>query len=69
MQSIHLIQQSNGETILLRVLDKYILFRFWDLVAVELHPRLAHAEIEDSGPHVVLEHPVVQHFADVVLKV
>jgi hypothetical protein len=39
------------ETILLRVLDKYILFCFWYLVAVELYPRLAHAEIEDSGPY------------------
>ena len=36
------------ETTLLRVLDKYILFCLWHLVAVELDPRLAHAEIEDS---------------------
>jgi hypothetical protein len=57
------------ETILSRVLDKYILYLFWYLVAVELDARLAHAEIEDSGPHVVLDHPVVQQFADVVLKV
>lgn len=47
----------------------FILFCFGDLAAVELDPRLAHAEVEDSGPHVVLEQPVVQQLADVVLKV
>jgi hypothetical protein len=47
----------------------FILFCFWDLVAVELDPRLAHAEVEDSGTHVVLEQPVVQQLADVVLQV
>ena len=47
----------------------FILFCFWDLATVELDPGLAHAEIEDPGPHVVLEHPVVQHLTDEVLKV
>jgi hypothetical protein len=45
------------------------LFCFRYLASVELHTRLAHAEVEVLCPHVVLDDPVVEQLADVVLEV
>lgn len=45
------------------------LFYIWDLAAVEFDAGFAHAEIEHPVPHVVLNLPVVEQLADVVLKI
>uniref|UniRef100_A0A0A9EYF6 Uncharacterized protein n=1 Tax=Arundo donax TaxID=35708 RepID=A0A0A9EYF6_ARUDO len=45
------------------------LFCIWDLATVEFHARLAHAEIEGLGLHVVLDHSIVEQLADVVLQI
>ena len=45
------------------------LLYIWYLAAVEFDAGFAHAEVEHSGPHVVLDLPVIEQLADVVLKI
>ncbi|TVU15041.1 hypothetical protein EJB05_38541, partial [Eragrostis curvula] len=45
------------------------LFCIRNLAAVELDTRLAHAEIEVLGQHVVLDNPIVEQLPDVVLEI